>query len=225
VVSLLKVYEEMVRLLSTPEDDLSEAEGKKLEQIRTVVVPKLKAGVPFEKRGWQDPKAVVNSNKWLTGTVSRKPIACNGEMLFVGKPRSPMFAEQAPSDTRQRLPQTVASCLKGRFQPVQPHTYQIEELGLVELVWMANAKQEFFVAIQAKYHDFLIDRFPKLSWFAKSQYDSVQARVQNRGLKDNVVAIVMPYIVKEPIKPPAPRKGWLDVGKSSEVPGQEGEEV
>jgi hypothetical protein len=215
-VTIVPKYEELVEVMRAKVEDLTDEQVKVRGKVESGLLPMLRAGIPLGKRTWSNPKLAAETDTWMTGQVNRQPIVCNGEVLFVGKPRHPMKAEKAPSETRQKLPQTVAECLKGDFKQVWPHTFQAKDLGGLEIVWMTDEDQEMFVPVQAKYFDLVVDRFPSTTWFAKTPLDVVQSRVKNRGLKDNVVAMIMPFALEGSLEVPGPREGWMN-DKGGEV--------
>lgn len=169
----------------------------------------LRAGIPAERRTKGDKKAVLTGDyRWTTGRVSNQPIVTNGEVIFVGKPIKAMEIYKAPADVKKRFPQTIAACLKGVFEEIWPHTYQLKRLGEFEMIWLVSKDQSVKIPIQVKYFDFLADKFPKGKWFGQDAVSPVQIRVKNRGLKDNVVALLMPYTLQGILEEPKDREGW-----------------
>ena len=169
----------------------------------------LQKGIPAKRRNRLEPKAILSGDyRWATGQVSNQPIVTNGELICVGKPVAAMKAEQAPPDVRKKFPKTIASCLKGDFEQLWPHVYQVKKLGELEMIWMANADQKIRIPVQVKYFDFLADKFPKGLWFGIDDMNPVQLRVKNRGLKDNVVGLLMPFALQGVLELPAKLEDW-----------------
>lgn len=194
--------------LITQNGSLTEAGVTMHKQIRSRE-ESLQRGIPAKRRVKLDPKAVISGDyRWATGKVTNQPICTNGELIYVGKPTDAMKAEQAPADIRKRFPKTIATCLKGKFEQFWPHTYQVKKLGELEMVWLANASQEIFIPIQVKYYDFLTEKFKKGSWFGIDDISAVQMRVKNRGLKDNVVGLLMPFALQGVLAPPKKIEDW-----------------
>lgn len=171
---------------------------------------RLQKGIPFEKRMVADPMKIFGNldYKWKTGMVSRKNVFTNGEVIIIGTIERKFKAEKGAIELRKKLPLIIARSLKASFEEVWPHTFQIEKLGGVELVWLANAGQERYEAIQAQYYDYLRDKFPTGKWFAESPRMPLQVRVKNRGLRDGVVALVMPLLMEGWPWMPVKREEW-----------------
>ncbi|RLA80263.1 MAG: hypothetical protein DRG33_02685 [Deltaproteobacteria bacterium] len=170
----------------------------------------LQKGVPFEKRTKADPKKMLTDGRlqWKTGKVSSKAILTNSEVLFIGTAKKKFDPKPGSTELKRKLHLTVAKALRGEFQEVWPHTFQIENLGGIEIIWLSNAEQNLWVAIQAKYYDFLRDRYPTGRWFAASAEKTVQVRVRNRGWKDGVVALVQPLEMSDWKDWPTVRRDW-----------------
>lgn len=152
---------------------------------------KLQAGVPFETRKRQNPQAMVEESglAWYQATVKTKPVCSNGEILFFGKPERGMSTLKMGANF---VKQNIKKCTVGVFKEVFPQKYKISNLGGLEWVILANAEGGPVAAIQAKYFDFVRHRFPKGQFFARNESTAVQVRVQNMGLKDDVIACIMP---------------------------------
>lgn len=194
--------------LATEDGRLTD-QGEALFQKLKTKEKMLRAGIPVERRTKGDKKAIlVGDYRWTTGRVSNQPIVTNGEVIFVGKPIKAMETIKASAEVRKRFPKTIAACLKGVFEEFRPHTYQLKRLGELEMIWLANKDQDVKIPIQVKYYDFLVDKFPKGKWFAQDVVSPVQIRVTNRGLKDNVVALLMPYTLQGVLEEPKDREGW-----------------
>ncbi len=197
------------------EADLMDEDGKLTDQGEALF-QKLKArekmlrtGIPVERRKVGDKLAILEGSAlWATGRVSNQPLVTNGEVIFVGKPIKAMEAKPAPPEVKKRFPQTIAACLKGKFVQLWPHTFQLKKLGEFEMIWLANKDQSVKIPIQVKYFDFLADKFPKGMWFGQDVVSAVQVRVTNRGLKNNVVALLMPYSLQGTLADPKDREGW-----------------
>lgn len=191
------------------EDGRLTDEGEALFQKVKTKEKLLRAGIPVERRTTSDKTAILEGSAlWATGRVSNQPLVTNGEVIFVGKPITAMAAKPAPPDVKKRFPQTIAACLKGKFVQLWPHSFQLKRLGEFEMIWLANKDQSVKIPIQVKYFDFLADKFPKGKWFGQDVVSAVQIRVTNRGLKNNVVALLMPYSLQGTLADPKDREGW-----------------
>lgn len=161
-------------------------------------VGELKKGVPFEKRKASDPhKATGRGTLWLTGTLKKKHYMTDGALFILGKLGNQTKAEvrQGSSNLRQVIPRSVNQSISVKdVIPVFPHTWMMSGLGELDLIWMVNEEEDTFVPIQSKYYDMVVSKFPSVKFFTVkgSSEDVVQARVEKHGLKNNVVAVIMP---------------------------------
>jgi len=180
----------------------------------------LQVGIPSETRTKINSKAILIQppmKQWYVASHKGKKLVTNGEILYFGKPLSAMKAQKLDV---QRLKHTIAECHKGEFVQIFPHTYQIEELGGTEAVWLSDAKQGLFIAVQAKLFDFLADRFKAGRFFGMGATLVVQVRVRNLGLKNDVAAFIMPLMPgpKSKLKEPQKREGWSEALHDTGVP-------
>ena len=169
---------------------------------------KLQVGIPFKRRTSADPAKIKEPSRrsWKTGRVGNQLVTTNSEIIFTGP--SVLSTTKASIDLRKKLHPAVALALKGDFVEVWPHTFQIESLGGGGLVWLARKGQDGWVAIQAKYYDFLRAKFPTGRWYAVDGERPVQIRVKNKGWKNGVVALVQPIEVNKGVKLPTVRSDW-----------------
>lgn len=183
------------------------AEGvEAIERIQTLT-EKLSRGIPMAERKQVDPEKVYTDRAvalWRTGTVGKKPVVTDGTMIYVGKPVAGMKAEKGSTDARKMLPRIVAQ-QKGDYVEVTPTYYQTNGKVLgIELVWLENKEAGVRAAIQAMYYDFVLNKFPSAKWLATNEKVAVKASVKGKGItKDNVVALVMPYLTT----------GWKEPGR------------
>ena len=154
----------------------------------------LQKGVPFAVRKKQDPEAIVSKlprTTWFESTVLKKQVISNGEILFFGKPAKGMEAVKAEAAP---IKKNLKTCSGGGYVEVTPHTYQIVALGQVEFIWLASKGEDLMLPIQTKYFDFVRKRYTSGTFFARSDKEAVQVRVVNQGLKEDVIALIMPVI-------------------------------
>jgi hypothetical protein len=179
--------------LITEKNQITDA-GKSLRQKLKEKEEELKTGVDVSRRTRIDPKAALQNGPWFIGKVSKREVVTNGEVLYVGKPLKSMKVDDLEGDRKQKVHSAFHSMLKGSFIELTPTMYQVTELGGLEIVWLENKKAKVSIALQAKYFDFLTDKFPKGSFFGISPNSVVLLKVKNKGIK-GVSGIVMPYNV------------------------------
>jgi hypothetical protein len=191
--------------LRLPKLGLTDAKGylteKGLELAENTVekVKLLRNGLPIEKRKKTDPKAILNSElPWVVGLIKKKDWVSNGELFILGKPEKGMEAVKGSSELRQLMPTIVAKAASPKdLVEIEPKIWQMYDIGGLDFVWLNDDKGEgmTFVPIQSKYLDYIKDRYPSGKFFIRrKKADSViQVRVTNRGLKNNIVALVMPF--------------------------------
>jgi hypothetical protein len=180
------------------------AEGRKTFNALLKKLDVLKKGVPFPTRKKRNPKAMyspgISANLWRTGSVAKKGVVTNGQILFVGKPPKGMEHQQGSSDERQMFPSVVAEQVRGKAIQVEPVFYQTSgSLDGPELVWLGGANGENVrVAIQAMYYDFVEAKYPSAKLFAQEDpKKAVQVRCPTKGVtKHSVVALIMPFLAE-----------------------------
>jgi hypothetical protein len=180
--------------------------GKGFYEKLMAKVAVLKGGVPLERRKLGEPKKLLEYEcRWNTGTLKKQPYFTNGEVFVIGKPEAAMQTRKGSSELRQAVPNTLRTSLAGDFEEVFPVAWQTLVFGDLEVIWLVNEKQENPVAMQVMYFDYLKKRFPKGKYFVAVEPTAstpIQIRVRNKGIKDNVCALVMPF----------------DIGPAFEVP-------
>lgn len=183
-------------------------------EVCTALVEKvkvLKAGVPFSPRKAEAGEKLPESlSSWTSGAIGKVNVMVNDDMFFVEGLKRKREERVTGHVVERDIPRMMAVVLSGDFVPVRPHTYQIESLGGIELVWMADKEQSLFVPLQAKYFDLTIEKFAKADFFARKDGMLVQARVLGKGLKDDVVAAIMSIDLAELIEQPKRREGWWE---------------
>lgn len=193
--------------------------GKETHSRLVKTVNTLKAGVDVTKRvktdvaKATDPKCTVMG--WVTGTHAKKPYITNGAVFILGKPSKEMNAVEAPADLRMKVSALLNTHTSGKlddYLEVKPYAYQISDLGGMEFIWLRSVEMSLgidekedllmgalMVPIQAMFVDLIRDRYPSTTfWVKPKRYLAgnlsdhvVVARVTNRGIKNNVVALVI----------------------------------
>ncbi len=196
-------------------------QGLKVAAKVEKIVELLKKGVPIESRVvTSEKKAYLSSSRtpWWALKQKRMTLCSNGEMLVIGDPVKEMKAEKMPEEIQKKIPGLFKRFQKEATKQIFPHSYQVKDLGGLELVWLADEKQEFFIPVQAKYFDYVLSRFPTARIFSSGKLtDAVVMKVKNRGVK-GIVAAVMPIMTFEDSPKPAKREGWKVDGE--EVSGE-----
>jgi hypothetical protein len=165
-------------------------------------------GIPIEERIRSDSKSAVQANSgtmgWVFGEYLKQTYCTNSDIILVGKPLKTMRAAQGLSDTRKAAANILTSNLAvGKtldFVEMHPYAFQYCKETGTQFIWMETRSKKQGVpvirqAIQAKYYDYIKERFPKSSFWInykkEEQYPPIQVRVTNRGWR-NVVALIMP---------------------------------
>lgn len=199
--------------------------GKEFHAKVVKRLDELKAGIPIDGRSKPQPGKATQPKStvlgWLTGTHAKKDYVTNGAVFILGKPGKEMEAKEGPSDFRQKVSALLNTHTAGKLEDyveVVAYSYQLAELGGMELIWLAE--KEFTaeplapIPVQAMYIDLIRDRYPSATfWVNSKRFASgkisdqiLVARVTNRGIKNNVVALVI--AVQGP--PQAPVDGrWM----------------
>lgn len=173
----------------------------------------LREGLPFDQRmeSAVDSTAMYLNEEpvWFYGEVSAKPWVGNTEILFVGrKPDRAMNAVEGTTSQRKAIPITLRTILKGKKDTtieLKPYAFQRDEFDGIEIIWLRDKKKTLSVPIQAKYFDYIFDRFPKVTFHIdkNSEGDSaIQFRVKNQGIKFNCVGVMMPLLLEKSIPVP-----------------------
>lgn len=182
-------------------------------------VDRLKKGIPFEARvDSSEKKAYQGVRPWNYLTVRKKTVFTNGELLAVGEPSREMGATPLSDPMRSSMARQIKEYVEASKEGIEvnPHTFQMQSLDGIEIVWLASNDQKIFRAVQAKYYDYLQGRFPKGKWLARGGTDPLTVVVKNKGIGD-VVGLLMPVLVKDVFPRPELREGWGDA-KNEEVP-------
>jgi len=200
-------------------DGMLTENGKAYREKLVNRVEELKVGVPVSQRAKNQADKAAHPQStalgWLTGVHAKKPYITNGAVFILGKPGKEMEATEADSDFRQKMAAILNSHTAGKpeeFEELIPYAYQIADLGGMEFIWLSSKntdpEQIFLVPVQAMYIDLIKDRYPSATfwvnpkkWATEKVGDQmVIARVTNRGMKNNIVAMVLP--VQGPPKAP-----------------------
>lgn len=175
---------------------------------------RLRDGIPFIERLRRNPKtAIASVRPWVKGSLGKIKAVTNGELLYVGQPVEGMSINHASKVDVRRV---VAKLLQQKMVEVFPHSYQVEELGGIELIWMTDKEQNRMIAVQAKYFDFVCARYPRAQYMMTEDGRAVQGNIPGKGFGNGVVAIIMAVEIDEKgsLRPPQKRKGWEANGKA-----------
>lgn len=176
----------------------------------------LREGVSINERKVTASNAIFLDEKpaWFYGEASQKPWVANTEVLFLGrKPDKAMNAEKGTSSQRKSVPVTLRGVLKGKKDKtleVKPYAFQMDEFDGIELIWLKDADDILFIPLQAKYFDYIQDRFPKVTYHIDEDNNgnsAVQLRVKNQGIKFNCVGLIMPVKLEDFIPIPSVTEG------------------
>jgi hypothetical protein len=190
---------------------LTEHGRKTVVQLRATV-GKLRQGVPFVMRVKTNAAAAErptsSSIGWFTAEIKKKQYITNGALFLLGKPSKEMEAAPANAEQRQGIANAINSGTAGKktdYAQLSPKVYQVAGIGGMELAWLFSEDDSIAMAIQAMFFDLIKERYPTATFWAHSKKAAaketlvpIQARVTNRGLKNNVVALVMPVEVEWP---------------------------
>jgi len=180
---------------------------KTFDQLKARVAA-LMGGIHFEDRVVREGDPVIHTTSpWLIGQACKQSVVSNGELLVMGKPFKWMGATQAVAEKKQVFQRVVDSGATKVSMKLFPHTYQMLDLGGMEIIWFANKEQDTFVAAQAGYYDVVMARYGSASCYLSKDHAMIQARVRNRGLKNNVVALLAILDTNDLVEPKK-RKDW-----------------
>jgi len=196
--------------------------GLKLAKAVMAKLHVLRAGVPFsERKSLMDSRASYYG-PWFTGTLSKKAYLTNGYLFMLSRPMKQIdSAEQGSPELRQKVPGMVASSIsEKKVVELLPHTWVVFELGVFEVVWLADKDEKVFVPLNVAFMDLVKAKYQSARMYVKAGskgWDPIQFRVRNRGLKNNVVAIVMPVALD--IEEDGPKKRGKDGSKKVQEKG------
>ena len=207
------VKERQVRLI---EAGVAEADGTLTEYGKDLVhkvkskVAALQKGIPFAKRVKNDSAAAMQPNSsfigWFQAKFKDKTYITNGSLFLLGQPSKEMQATEADPAQRKGIATAIHTGTAGKkddYTALFPWAYQMESLGGMELIWLSSEnvdpEQGVFVPVQAMFFDLIKERYPTASFWVHTKKakdgdllnNPIQARVTNRGIKNNVVALVM----------------------------------
>lgn len=190
--------------LSTEFGDLT-PKGVKAAKVVKKKFGAFKKGIPVEERVRSEAQTIerhdIGHISWTFGEYCRKMYVTNGDFLFLGKPFKSMKASEGLAKTRQVIASMLLSQCSGRsseFLELTPALYQVDKTDTVQMVWLVSKNPELAIAVQAMYFDFVREKFPKAVFWIKhrrwlaGEKVPVLARVTNKGLKNNVTALIMP---------------------------------
>jgi hypothetical protein len=168
---------------------------------------RMEKGIPLEERVRNDVKKAVQAKSgimgWVFGEYLKQTYCTNSDIILVGKPVKPMRAAQGLSSTRSAAAAVIKSSLAAGkpldFVELHPFAFQFCPESHTQFLWMEShprgSAELLQYAIQAMYYDYIMDRFPKASFYInykkEEKFKPIQVRVTNRGWR-NVVALIMP---------------------------------
>lgn len=193
---------------------LLELKGNKLTTAGIAMAKKVKAkeelirkGLPIGDRKTEDPVAIfsVPDHKWFHGQVAKKDYVTDGSLVVIGSVDKKFDAQKGSPELRQEIPVVIKqTAINKGFIPANATHYAMTALDGIEVIWLTGEDEATIVPIFAPYYDFLTTKFPSGKWFVTELEDDgpVQLRVTNKGLKNNVVAVIMPFDLAGVIEPP-----------------------
>jgi hypothetical protein len=172
--------------------------------------------MPAEARPLQTGK-ITKTGTWLYGIWKKLRWITDGCLVMMATPDDLRSASRASRTQEKKFPLLWNKLIDGMedetvFRQVRPHTFEVRD-GL-PVVWLADQDELLYVAMQAKYLDYLLKRYPTAVLLAKEPKWGILVRVWNRGVK-NVVAIIMPL---EADYQPNDREDWDEVVWKGTVP-------
>ena len=192
--------------------------GKEFTLKVKAKVSVLRKGIPFAKRVKNDSTAAMQPNSsyigWFQAKFKEKTYVTNGSLFLLGQPSKEMQAKEADAEQRKGIATAIHTGTAGKkddYMQLTPYAYQVETFGGMEFIWLASEntdpEQGVFVPIQAMFFDLIKERYPTASFWVHAKKakehdllnNPIQARVTNRGLKNNVVALVMAVETGAPI--------------------------
>ncbi len=174
----------------------------------------LKGGIPFKHRVKNEAMAAMLPSSswigWFQAKFKDKTYITNGALFLLGQPSKEMEAVEASAEQRKGIATAIHTGTAGKkdeYTKLVPTVYQVEEFGGIELVWLVSQDGSMGVAIQAMFFDLIKERYPTASFWVHTKkaqekdllHSPVQARVTNRGLKNNVVGLVMAWNTSLPL--------------------------
>jgi len=181
--------------------------GEHLQSRLREVVEEQQRGVPFERR-WKKnavhEAAMPRSTQigWFTGSYAKKSYLTNGALFLLGRPDKSMDAVKGDSEIRHKVAVILQSCTAGKpeeFVEVKPYAFQVLGLGKMEIVWLRSEDGSIVGSVQAMFYDLVKYRYPTARFSAHRErflngnfaHQVFAVQVVNRGLKNNIVALVM----------------------------------
>lgn len=166
----------------------------------------LRRGVPFTQRKKSNHFKVAESEgPWLSGTLKKRQYISDGRMfLFDPRPYSSMDVKQGGPEFRMAIPRMVSSVLaKKNLVLVEPVIWQVQTLGGLEIIWMADAEKSTVVPLQAMYFDYVKKKYPQSNFYAQEGDPSepVQVKVE-RKTGEFVVGVIATMEVKDKVAQP-----------------------
>ena len=174
--------------------------------------------MPAETRPLLHEK-LTKTGTWLFGVWKKVRWLTDGSYVMIASPDDLRHAVRASKPQESKFPLLWNKLIEDMddntvFHRVYPHTYEAREMPIV---WLADQDELMYVAVQARYLDYVLQRYPTAVLLAKGPQWGVLVRVNNRGVR-NIIAIVMPV---EADYQPEDREDWDEVVRPKGVPAVE----
>jgi len=185
------------------ENGFIDAEGNSTEKAKPVIQKMLDAerhlqrGIRIDKRTKTDPNAILDTGfQWTSQSFPSKNITLtiNPCFSYFGRPIKGLIIDKKYKPDKNSILSKLdipkdAKCAK-------PIYYQQTALDGIKLIWF-KYNSEGFLAIQACYYDFLINKFKEVKWYCSNLSSLVYA---TKG--KNLCGMVMPYDTTNVIERP-----------------------
>lgn len=145
----------------------------------------------------------LSAEEWLRARFGETYITWNARVLLAGdRPEQLTCQRVQPDDPQLRsFRLSLLPTLKSdNLVRIQPYAWQKNVLGGLEVICFAlkvPRKEAQIVRIQTRYYDFIVDRWPDVTWWhlpTKQDSPVIAKAVDPRPLKNRIVALVMPVI-------------------------------
>lgn len=188
-------------------------QGKEKADAISAMLDQLRRGVPLHRRKTAAPEKLQmeyttdrdSLHPWVTSSVGGHLFTTNKELLIFGPP-DPWMASNKQKGLGEKVIPILKEMGQRIYRPVVAAFFQTDGKidSKLSCVWVVSAITDtgprIRMAIQSKYYDYLMKRFPTSSIFAceGELLNPVQFRVKNKGVsKLNIVALLMPMKVPE----------------------------
>lgn len=169
-------------------------------------VQKVYGGLPIaQRKRFDEMKAKQSDYPWAYGTYTKKPYVTNGDVFIVGKPEKWMEAIKGSSKLRHDIPTIISRCTSPKdFIEVIPDIWQMDGIDGIEMIWLSSKDGDTRVSVQSGYYDLVTKRYPSIKFMTRRKKSTsvIIGKVLNRGIKDNIVTLLMPYSLSSAWKLP-----------------------